>query len=178
MNFEEETEALSTALADEWLRAPTRQLLRDYFKLSRSNPVYFDALALIWKELNGRGEATRPLKNWRQEVDSGDRRRPRWRPMPKHRPVTWAKLLSDLNIQLTIEILRRVGRLPEEDDVSGCRIVSKALATSKDKALRLSDETVRGIWQARFWEKPFEAVVVKHCEAIAKRNGLFHTTKR
>ena len=98
--------------------------------------------------------------------------------MPNHRPVTLTKLLSDLNIQLTIEILRRVGIKPEEDGASGCRIVSKALATSKDKALRLSYETVRGIWQARFWEKPFEAVVVKQWEAIAERHVPFHTTKR
>ena len=173
-----ESAAVSSALAYQYLRAPSRDRLREYIWRFRSSRVHFDALGLIWEELNSLGKATSPLKHWRQEVDSGRRLRPRWRPMPKHRPVTWAKLLSDLNIQLTIEILHRIGIKPEEDGASGCRIVSKALATSKDKALRLSYETVRGIWQARFWEKPFEAVVVKHCEAIAKRNGLFHTTKR
>ena len=178
LNREWESAAVSSALAEQCLSTCSRRTFREYIRCSRPSRVHFDALALIWEELNSRGEATRPLKNWRQEVDSGDRQRPRWRPMPKHRPVTLTKLLSDLNIQLTIEILRRVGIKPEEDGASGCRIVSKALANSEDKALHLTDETVRGIWQVRFWGKPFEAVVVKQSKAIAKRHGLFHTTKR
>ena len=177
LNREWESVALSSALAYQYLRAPSRDTLREYIRRSRRYRVHFDALEFIWEELNSPGKATSPLIKWRQQVDSGKRRRPRWRPMKAHRPLTLTKLLSDLNIQLAIEILRRVGIKPEEDGVSGCRIVSDALATSKDKALRLSYETVTGIWQARFWEKPFEAVVVKHCEAIAKRNGLFRTTK-
>ena len=177
MNFEEETEALSTALADEWLRAPTRQLLRDYFKLSRSNPVYFDALGLIWEELNSRGEAI-PLRliKWQGKVDSGDRLRPIKKPIPAYRPVHMNTFQRDLNIQLTIEILRRIGIPPEGSSGSGCEIVSDALATSEDEALHLSWDTVRRIWQGRTWKRPFVPVMAKYSGAMAKCHGPFHST--
>ena len=177
LNREWESVAVSSALAFQCLSASSRDTLREYIRRSRSSRVYFDALELIWEELSSLGKATSPLIKWRQQVDSGKRRRPRWRPMPNQRPLTLTKLLSDLNIQLTIEILRKVGILPQGSRVFGCHIVSGALATSKDKELRLSDETVRGIWQARFWGKPFEAEVLKHSEAIAKGQGPFHFHK-
>ncbi len=164
LNREWESVALSSALAYQYLSAPSRPVLREYIRRSRSSREYFDALDLIWEELSSLGKATRPLIKWRQEVDSGKRRRPRRRP---HRPATLTKLLSDLNIQVTIEILRRVGIPPEGSGGSGCDIVSRALATSQDKALHLSWDTVKGIWQANFWGKPFKAVVVKHSEAIS-----------
>ena len=135
--------------------------------------VHFDALKRIWEELNSKGEAIpSPLVKWFRGFDSGRRRRPRERPIPKHRPVTLAKFLSDFNIQLTIEILGRVGISPE-GEVSGCHIVSDALATSEDPALRLAPETVTGIWQERIWGSAIESVMGKYSKAIEERHGPF-----
>ena len=178
-DVEWESDALATTLADEWLRARSRPLLQDYIKLSKSSPVYFDALELIWDELNRRGEVTpKRLTRWRQEVDGGRLERPIIKPIPAQRPVTLPKYLSDLNIQLTIEILLRIGILPEGGSVSGCQMVSDALATSEDEALRLSEDTVRRIWQKRIWKKPFKPVVVKYSKAFAVRHGPFPTHPR
>ena len=181
LDLDWESEAVSSALADQWLfpiEARTRSTLREYIRLSSSHQVYFDALGRIWEELNSRGKAIRSLlARWQQEVESGRLERPPSKPNPAHRPVTLTKYLSDLNVQLTIEILRRIGIPPEGSSVSGCEIVSDALETSEDPALHLSDETVRRIWQRRIWKRPFEPVVVKYSKAIAKRHGPFHTTR-
>ena len=67
--------------------------------------------------------------------------------------------------------------LPEGTSVSGCYIVSDALATSEDEALHLSGETVKGIWKKRTWARPFAPVVEEHSKAITKRHRRFHTTK-
>jgi hypothetical protein len=180
LNMEWESESLSTVLADQWLfpiEARTHHALLQYIELSKSNRVYFDALKRIREKLNSQGEAIpSPLIKWFQEVDSGRRRPPRERPIPNHRPVTLPKFLSDLNIQLTIEILHRVGISPE-GSVSGCHIVSEALATSEDPALRLFPETVRGIWQKRIWGSPFEPVMGKYSKAIEERHGPFHNSR-
>ena len=177
LDFEEESEVFSTTLADEWLSAPTRQLLRDYIKLSRSNPVYFDALGLIWKDLNNRGEAIpRRLTTWQGKVDGG-LRRPREKALSANRPVHMNNYQRDLNIQLTIEILRRIGIPPEGSSVSGCEIVSDALATSEDEALHLSWDSVRRIWQERTLKRSFVPVMENYSGAIAERHGPFHTTK-
>ena len=178
-DVEWESEALAITLADEWLRARSRPLLQEYIKLSQSSRVYFDALVRIRDELNRRGEAIpNRLTKWRQEVDGGRLKRPLKKPIPAERPVTLPKYLSDLNIQLTIEILRRVGILPEGKSVSGCQIVSEALATSEDEALHLSADTVRRIWQKRIWRGPFKPVVVKYAKPFAVRHGPFPTHPR
>ena len=118
------------------------------------------------------------LTKWRQEVDGGRLKRPLKKPIPAGRPVTLPKYLSDLNIQLTIEILDRIGIEPEGGSVSGCQMVSEALATSEDEALRLSAETVRRIWQKRPWKGSFKPVMEKYAEPIAKRHGPFPTHPR
>ena len=176
LDLEWESEAVATTLADQWLRARSRPMLQEYIKFSQSSRVYFDALGRIWEELNSRGEAIPSrLTRWRQEATGGRLERPISKPIPAHRPVTLPKFLSDLNIQLTIEILRRVGIKPEGSSVSGCHIVTKALAISEDPALRLSAETVRRIWQERIWRGPFKPVMVKYAKPIAERHGPFHT---
>ena len=178
-DVEWESEALAITLADEWLRARSRPLLQDYMKLSQTSLVYFDALVRIRDELNRRGEAIPSrLTKWRQEVDGGRLKRPLKKPIPAGRPVTLPKYLSDLNIQLTIEILDKIGIEPEGGSVSGCQMVSEALATSEDEALRLSAETVRRIWQKRPWKGSFKPVMEKYAEAIAKRHGPFPTHPR
>ena len=178
-DVEWESEALAITLADEWLRARSRPLLQEYINLSQSSRVYFDALVRIRDELNRRGEAIpNRLTKWRQEVDGGRLKRPLKKPIPAERPVTLPKYLSDLNVQLTIEILRRIGIKPEANRVSGCQLVSEALAISEDEALRLSAETVRRIWQKRPWKGSFKPVMEKYAEPIAKRHGPFPTHPR
>ena len=176
LDLEWESEAVATTLADQWLRSRSRPLLQEYIKLSQSNRVYFDALGRIWEDLSSRGEAIPSrLTRWRQEVAGGRLERPTRKPIPAHPPVTMTKFLSDLNIQLTVEILRRIGIKPEGNIVSGCHIVSEALAISEDPALHLSADTVRRIWQKRIWRGPFEPVMVKYAKPIAERHGPFHT---
>ena len=182
LSLEWESAAVSSALADQWLypiEARTRRALQKYIKLSKSSRVYFDAVMRIWEELNKRGEAIpSSLSKWFQEVESGRRRRPRGKPIPKHRLVTLTKFLSDLNIQLTVEILRRVEILPEGKIISGCHIVSVALAISKDPTLHLYAETVTGIWKKRIWRKPFVPVMAKYSKALDERYGPFPTHPR
>ena len=182
LSLEWESAAVSSALADQWLypiEARTRRALQKYIKLSKSSRVYFDAVMRIWNELNSRGEAIpSSLSKWFQGVKNGRRRRPRGRPIPASRPVTLTKFLSDLNIQITVEILRRVEILPEGNIVSGCHIVSMVLAISEDQTLHLSAETVTGIWQERIWKRPFEPVMAKYSEALHERYGPFPTHTR
>ena len=171
-DFEWESEAVPIALADHWLSLKGKRrpaALQEYIKRSRCNRAHFDALEIIWKELNCRGESNlRPLVRWRAEVVDGLRRRPDRKPVPPHRPVRAAQLVRDVQIQVTIGVLRRVGVKPRGSSVSGCGIVSEAL--------ELSEETVTRIWKERIWERPFEPVR-KHSKAIAERTLPLHTTE-
>ena len=114
LDLEWESKALAITLADKWLfhtgAHSNRHLLQEYIRDSGSNPAPFDALDRIWEYLTSQG-LTIPsrLARWRQEVDSGRLERPLSVPIPKGRPLTLPKYLSDLNIQLTIEILHRIG---------------------------------------------------------------------
>ncbi len=159
------------AQADQWLSpndVPSRPALRGYIRLSRSGPVYFDALGRVWKGLEIRGE-TIPgsLVRRRQQADRGRRTRPARKPLPHRRPINSAQVRRDFQIELTIAVLERVGISPNGKIVSGRRIVSEALGR------RLSEDRVRRIWQERISKKPFEPVLRKHSRAIAKRTGLF-----
>ena len=128
--------------------------LREYIERSEASRAYFDALGRICEELHNRGKAIpRPLAGWRAQVAGGRRRRPARMPVPPHRPVKPAHLLRNLQIQFTLELLRRVGVRPRGSPVSGCHIVSKALKLSEDTVMR------------------------KHWKAIATRTGPFHTTE-
>ena len=182
LDLEWESKALAITLADKWLfhteAHNNRHLLQEFIRDSGSNPAPFDALGRIWEYLTNRGRTIPSrLARWRQEVDSGRLERPLSVPIPRGRPLTLPKYLSDLNIQLTIKILCRIGIKPEGTSVSGCYIVSDALATSEDEALHLSGETVKGIWKKRTWARPFAPVVEEHSKAITKRHRRVHTTK-
>ena len=143
----------------------SRSGLRQYIKRSRSSRIHFDALGLIWEVQDSRGEGiSRPLLRWRQEVVGGCRRRPAKKPVPSHRPVNPAKLLHDVQIQFTIEVLRRVG-IPPRGSVSGCLIASEALGCRGP-----SEETVKRIW--REYKGSFALVMRKYWKATAKRAGL------
>ena len=175
--LEWESAAVSRELADEWLSQGSRKDLQEYVRLSKSNPNYFNALGIIWEELPLRAGVTpRKLLRWKEDVDAGKRRHPRRRPIPGHPPATTTKLLSDLDLQVIIEIMRRAGIKPEADPVSGLHILSTVLEASEDPELRLSYETLRHIWQERPWGASPRAVP-RHQRGIAKRHGPFHTAK-
>ena len=112
-----------------------------------------------------------PLDMWRAKAAGGRRRRLARRSVPSHRPVNPAYLLRDVQIQFTIEILRRVGVMPRGNYFSGCCIVSEALELSEGN-VSLSGDRVR-----RIWDRPFTPEFRKHSKAIATRTGPFHTTE-
>ena len=181
-DFAWESEAVSTVLAEQWMSLSgkrSRGALRDYIERSRSSWAYFDALRRIVEQLEGRGESIPgPLARWRDEAAGGLRRHPAKNPVASHRPVTSAQPVRDAQIQLVIELLRRVGIKPRGMRVSGCRIVAKALeriAAADRSKVALSEETVTRIWEARVWKEPFEPVLRKHSKAIADRTGPFRT---
>jgi hypothetical protein len=178
LDSEWESTAVSRILADLLsppLGASSRGALRQYIRRSRTSRVHFDALALLFEEKNSRGEGIpRPLLKWRQEVAEGRRRRPDRMRRPTHRPVNPAKLLRDIQIQFTIEVLSRVGVPPNGSPVSGCRIVSEALGRQG-----LSEDGVSHIWKERILRRNPALAMRKHWKAIAERAGLneFRTHK-
>ena len=175
LDFAWEYAAVSTVLAA-LLLPPigirSRAALRAYIKLSIRSRVFYDALLRICVELDKRGEAISPmLAKWRREVVGGQRLRPARKARPRRRPVKPDDVRRDLRIQLTIEILRRIGVPPRGKVVSGCRIVTEALKPSEDDK-GLSEDTVVRIWNGRIWEKPFKPVMQKQSADITKRTGL------
>ena len=172
LNPEGESEFISVYMAYKWVRDHPRPSLRDYIKRSQTR-VYFDALRLIWEELKRRGEdIPRPLRAWYKSTNGGRLRRPPMGPLPKHRPVTMSKFLSDVNIQLTIEILSRIGIRTVGEDFSGIVLVEMALADSEDKTLRLTYEGLRRVWQERLWGNRSRSQAEKYSSAISKRQRL------
>ena len=145
----------------------SRDTLRAYIKFSIRSRVFFDALRRICGELDRRDEAIPPmLARWRTEAALGHRRLPARKRRPSRRPVKPDHVRRDLKIQLTIEVLDRVGVPPRGYPVSGCRIVKEALKCSEDDK-GLSEETVE-----RIWKKPFKPVMQTHSQDIAGRTGL------
>ena len=181
-DFAWESEAVSTVLADQWLSLSGKRrpaALQDYIERSRFSRAYFDALRRIVEMLHSRGEfIPGPLARWRDEAAGGLRRRPAKNPVAFHRPITSAQRVRDAQIQLVIELLRRVGIKPRGTRVSGCRVVAEALeriAVADRSKVALSEETATRIWEARVWKEPFEPVLRKHSKAIADRTGPFRT---
>ena len=156
MDTEWESQALSALLAHQWIRERSPRMVAQMKNHSHLR-VYFDAIILICEELKFLGEEIRPpLRYWKREFDSGRRKRPGATPLPNHPPVTLPKLVSDLNIQLAIEILSRIGIRPEGKDISGIHLVEMALEDSEDKTLRLTHEGLRRVWARAPLGKPLE----------------------
>ena len=174
-DYEWEYAAVSTVLAALLLPpigTRSRPALRAYINLSRSSRVFFDALRRICGELDRRDEAIPSmLARWRTEAAGGHRRLPAGKRRPSRRPVRPALLRRDLKIQLTIEVLDRVGVPPRGYPVSGCRIAKEALEPSEDD-MGLSEDSVVRIWKKRIWKKPLKPVMRKHSKDIAERTGL------
>ena len=147
---------------------PSRLVWRKYIKDSRSIRVFFDALNYIYEEMRNRGRAIpRLLARWREDVAEGRRRRPAMKPKPNHRPANWTRLVRDIHIQFTIEVLKRVGVPPRGKDVSGCRIVSEALG--------VPELTVVGVWKTCTWRKSYVPIMRRYSKDIAIRHGLYQT---
>ena len=160
-----EAEAVSKVLAALLLPpvgAPSPETLQQYIELSRSSRVHYDALKLIEKELDNLSAAmSRQLSRWRQGAADGHPQRPSGRNIPANRPANPATLLRDIQVQVTIGLLQRVGIKPRGKEVSGCRIVAEALEPE------CSEETVK-----RVWGKYFTPEMRKYSQAIAERTGL------
>ena len=145
--------------------------VREYIERSETSRAYFGALERMAEKVDSRGEVIpSPLDMWRAKAVGGLRRRPARRSLPPQRPVNPAHLLCYVQIQFAIAVLRSVGVKPT-GNVSGCRIVSKALELSEGN-VSLSEDSVR-----RIWDRPFVPEFQKYSKAIATRNGPFHTTK-
>ena len=144
---------------------PSPQTVQQYYELSKTSKVYSDALKFMEKELKKRAEAAPPLFMLQNRAVDRRRRRIAWKPRPRaaHRPVNPATLLRDIQIQIIIELLQRIGIRPRGIYVSGCRIAAEASG--------LAEETVKDIWEMRF-----TPAMKKHSRAIAERTGPFHTT--
>ena len=165
LDSEWEFESVSKVLAVLFFHpigAPSPKRLQEYIERSPSNRVHYDALKRIEKELDKLSKAT-PLRlsRWSLGAADGLPQRPPGRNVPPHRPANPATLMRDVQIEVTIGLLERVGIRPYGTAVSGCRIVAEALEPE------LSEETVK-----RIWEMAFTAAVRKYSEAIAKRAGL------
>ena len=142
-------------------------MLPEYIKRSEESRVYFDAVELIEEEAKSRHQDI-PRPHWPQDVRRR-RKRPARKRLRRGRQPNPAKLRRDIQIQFTIEVLKRVGIRPQSTDVSGCRIVSEALG--------MPVATVERLWKERLWNGSFVSLMQRHSKAIAERTGPFHTTE-
>ena len=163
-----EAAAITKALADLYfppLSVRSRYLVRGYIHSSRSTQVFFDALHLICAELENRGEAIGgQLFSCRQAVADGRLRRPRRKPIPARRPAKPSQFARDIQLQLTIEILDRVGVPPWGNPASGCRIVAEASP--------LPIDTIERIWKECPWKTSFASMLQKYAKDVAERHLL------
>ena len=143
--------------------------LPEYIKRAEESRVYFDAVERIEEEAKNRDEdISRPPANDRQQAARRRRKRPAMNPLERGRPLNPVKLIRDMQIQFTIEVLKRVGIPPQGTRLSGCLIVSEVLG--------MPVKTVEDIWKEPL-QKTFVAELLRHSKAIADRTGPFHTTE-
>ena len=112
----------------------------------------------------GRSASVDSGLRWQRKAAGRTRLRRAKRKVPSHRPVNPALLLRNLQIQIVIGLLDRLGVPPRGEYVSGCRIVGEVIG--------LHEDSVRGIWEMRF-----TAAMRKHSKAVAERTGLLDTTE-
>ena len=170
LNHERESLAVTKTLVLHYLYHPERCQtcdIEDMIERSEDSRAYFDALMYLVIAIKYRGkELPVPLYFWRLEYVVGLQRRPLLAPVPFQPPVSSAILVRDVQIQFTIEILRRIGVAPRGKIISGCEIVSLVLPIMEDTVIR--------IWNNRIWEKPLEPVLRKRLEALSERTGLVY----
>ena len=143
--------------------------LPEYIKRAEESRVYFDAVERIEEKAKNRDEdISRPPANDRQQAARRRRKRPAMNPLERGRPLNPVKLIRDMQIQFTIEVVKRVGIPPQGTRLSGCLIVSEVLG--------MPVKTVEDIWKEPL-QKTFVAELLRHSKAIADRTGPFHTTE-
>lgn len=132
--------------ADSWLFTGTfgeldLRMLQNFIAYAESDPVYFDALEIIYARLRDSGEDVPPeLKEWR--LDTLEDRRTR----PKGQPGAPSRFGRDLLIWETISVLKRLGMSPTRNDAtdkqeSACDAVAEITG--------LDFSTVKKIWVDR-----------------------------
>ena len=144
---------------------PSPERLQRYTELSKSIPVYRDALRRHSEELDNPAKTIfRPALRWQRRTAGRPRLRQATIKVPAHRPVIPALLVRDLQINFVIGLLERVEVKPRGKYVSGCRIVAEVVG--------LSEYRVKSIWEMRF-----TVSMAKHSEAVAEHTGLLDTTE-
>ena len=168
LDSEGEYEAMSellAALLSPPMGEPSPAKLQRCIELSKSIPVYRDALRRYYEELDNPAKTIfRPALKWQRRAAGRTRLGRAKIKVPAHSPVKPALLLRDLQIQFVIGLLERVGVRPRGKYVSGCRIVGEVIG--------LSPGRVKSIWEMRF-----TAAMRKHSKAVAERTGLLDTTE-
>ena len=161
----EDVSKLLSAFLSPPLGEPSPERLQSYIELSKSIPVYHNALRRHYAELDSPPKIIfRPALRWQRKAAGRTRLRRAKRKVPPHRPANPALLLRNLQIQFVIGLLERLRVPPRGKYVSGCRIVGKVIG--------LHEDSVKGIWEMRF-----TAAMRKHSKAVAERTGLLDTTE-
>ena len=161
----EDMSKLLAALLSPPLGEPSPERLQRHIELSKSIPVYRDALRRYYEELDNPPKIIfRPALRWQRKAAGRTRLRRAKIKVPSHRPVNPALLLRNLLIQVVIGLLDRLGVPPRGKYVSGCRIVGEVIDRRED--------SVKAIW-----EMGFTAAMRKHSKAVAERTGLLDTTE-
>ena len=144
---------------------PSPERLQRYTELSKSIPVYRDALRRHSEELDNPAKTIfRPALRWQRRAAGRPRLRQATIKVPARRPVIPGLLMRDLQINFVIGLLERVEVKPRGKYVSGCRIVAEVVG--------LSEYRVKSIWEMRF-----TVSMAKHSKAVAEHTGLLDTTE-
>ena len=156
---------LLAALLSPPMGEPSPERLQRYTELSKSIPIYRDALRRHSEEPDNPAKTIfRPALRWQRRAAGRPRLRQATIKVPARRPVIPGLLMRDLQINFVIGLLERVEVKPRGTHVSGCRIVAEVVG--------LSEYRVKSIWEMRF-----TVSVTKHSKAVAERAGLLDTTE-
>ena len=160
-----------SAIVSAFLAAPpplgefSPEQLPEYIKRAEENRVYFDAVERIEEEAKNRDEdISRPPANDRQQAARRRRKRPAMNPLERGRPLNPVKLIRDMQIQFTIEVLKRVGIPPQGTRLSGCLIVSEVLG--------MRVKTVEDIWKEPL-QKTYRGRIAKTFEGSRRPHRAF-----
>ncbi|MDE2765547.1 MAG: hypothetical protein OXI25_03840 [Chloroflexota bacterium] len=171
-SFSQEAEAVAARLAEHHMPPFTEcssATLSDYVRRSSGNRTYFDALEFSFEEFNRRGMPIPcEIAEWRQQIAAGERQPPSMKRISRGRQRIAIHPVRDLQIQLVIKLLDRLGIPPRGRDFSGCRIAAEIVGVSEDTAER--------IWKHRIWTPHFAPILREHSKAIAQRTGPFHSS--
>ena len=161
-----EYEALSQVLAALLappMGEPSPERLQSYNDLSRSIPVYQEALRRYKHLYKPDKVIFYPEFRWQRRAQAKSLlRRAKFKVAP-HSPAKPAILVRNFQIQFVIGLLERVGVPPLGTHLSGYHIVADVTGLSED---RVKD----------IWEMCFTVEMKNNSKAIAERIGLLDTT--